>query len=83
MTNAIVTEEERNRIAVLIHKTYDTNIRKSVGKMLQLPESDINTILEEYEKYSDGRFEDSHIYACGIVKRLREDWNYSAMFRDR
>jgi len=66
----------------IISQCNSDNIRKAVGKILVLSESDIVKVLAEYERKCDMRFGDNLIYACGIVKRLREDWNYSAIFRD-
>jgi hypothetical protein len=66
----------------LISKCNSNNTRKSVGKILEFPTDQIELLLTEFDRKPDVRFGDNLLYACDIVKRLRQDWNYSAIFRD-
>jgi mRNA-degrading endonuclease HigB of HigAB toxin-antitoxin module len=77
-----IMTEDINQVDKLIAKCNTDSTRKSVGEILQLPEKDIILIINEYDIKPDSRFGYKLLYACIIVKRLREDWNYSTMFQD-
>jgi len=77
-----IINEENLLLNQMISNCNARNTRQSVGEILKLSEENIIKILNEFDKKCDIRFGDNLIYACGIVKRLRQDWNYSAIFRD-
>jgi D-mannonate dehydratase len=83
--------DDQARINEIINQCRDNVIKKCIGKILQLPEADIEAVIKEIDYKVNmpmGIFglslpTDPMIFACLIIKRMRDDWNYSAIFNDR
>jgi len=66
----------------LIQHTNTNNVRKSIGKILELSMEEIHTLLEEYHKRPDHRFGDNLLSACEFVDKMLSDQRYTGIFKD-